>query len=413
MAAEATEKDCLRKYLNDGVKYFEKSTKEEVCSSRSSFCYPFYRSYLAIIIGSENESEVQRYLTEASDAVGDSSAKRELLKAVENLARALKKSHELKDRPIHEIAAELSAYSWYCERAAEHMNAVEGSAPVAIRLMRKANPILDERMQTIISDIQEAARQICRLTRDKGRTAEAFCVQINDAAKSLSDEDFVKVFNSVSDIIIILKSKTELLSINERVQIDAQLEEIDRTRELPLKLVGIRHAINFFISNIGTDNEFIRRLIQMDEKLDRMHVETKIFRQILLDRFEFNEQRILSSVFERLDEDKLEIIKILIDAVEGKKVSKDLIAETLDGMKEMISEMREMRIEIKDVTRGISISSLDEIIDSPELSIENKLKVTIPIIPLLLTYEGTYNFKNSMKLDAAWTKLNKLFPSQA
>lgn len=407
-ASEANNIGYLKEQLADAVNCFDKSLKES-SFSKSSFCHPFYRSYLAIISGEASENEVQNYLRDASKAIGESKSKKELFNVVENLARALKEANKLKDRPLHEISSELSTYSWYCKKAAEHMAAVESNAPVAVRLMRKANPILDERIQAIIAEIQEAARQICQLIKDKGNAAEVFCVQIDDAARSLSDKDFIKILNSISDIIAILKTKAELLSEGQRDFVWSQLEAIDHTGELPLKLDGIRQMIKVFLSHTETDDEFLRRLMHMDEKLNGIHDDIKRLRPALLDRFELNERKMLSSVIERLNKDKLEIVRILLDAVEENRVSKDLIGETLDGTKEMISEIREMQIEIKDASIGKSLSGLEDLIESPELAIENKLKVTIPIIPLLLTYEGTYNFKNSMKLDAAWTKLTDLF----
>jgi len=36
--------------------------------------------------------------------------------------------------------------------------------------------------------------------------------------------------------------------------------------------------------------------------------------------------------------------------------------------------------------------------------VENKIKATLPIIPLLLTYEGSYNFESSIRLDDAWKR---------
>ncbi len=44
----------------------------------------------------------------------------------------------------------------------------------------------------------------------------------------------------------------------------------------------------------------------------------------------------------------------------------------------------------------------------PDLKVENKIKVTISIIPLLLTYEGSYNFESSIRLDEAWKELRAL-----
>jgi HEAT repeat protein len=96
-ATEKADKNALKKKLEAAVAYFKNSSYER--GSPAKFCYPFYRSYLAITFQGAKEDEVQRYLAEAKEAVGSSKSKDELLKAVENLALALQEnSHGSKFR---------------------------------------------------------------------------------------------------------------------------------------------------------------------------------------------------------------------------------------------------------------------------------------------------------------------------
>jgi hypothetical protein len=159
-ATEADDPDTLKKELNDAIAFFEKAAKESWYGP-ASFCYPFYRTYYTITFGDGKEEEVQRYFAEAKEAVGDSDSKDDLLKAVENLAEALRESQRLKIRSIQDLTCELNTYRWYCEKAADHMAAVESKALGAVKLMRSGNPLLQGRIQTTIREIQEKARQIC------------------------------------------------------------------------------------------------------------------------------------------------------------------------------------------------------------------------------------------------------------
>ena len=118
-ATQAKDNGTLKKELEAAVAFFEKSSQESKYSP-ARFCHPFYRSYLAITFQEAKEDEVQKYLAEAKEAVGSSESKDELLKAVENLAGALQEAQRLKDRPLQEIASELNAYRWYCDKAAEY-----------------------------------------------------------------------------------------------------------------------------------------------------------------------------------------------------------------------------------------------------------------------------------------------------
>lgn len=62
-----TDKDVLERTLEVAVTYFEKSSQEGayLFSNPAKFCYPFYRSYYAIVFQDAKEDEVQRYLSEA------------------------------------------------------------------------------------------------------------------------------------------------------------------------------------------------------------------------------------------------------------------------------------------------------------------------------------------------------------
>ena len=59
-----------------------------------------------------------------------------------------------------------------------------------------------------------------------------------------------------------------------------------------------------------------------------------------------------------------------------------------------------------EIAKGVN--SWEDAINSPDLKVENKIKVILPIIPLLLTYEGSYSFESSIRLDDAWNKLKAL-----
>lgn len=325
------------------------------------------------------------------------------MEAVEILAKTLQESRRLKDRPFHEVVNELKTYRWYCDEAEEHMAAAEGKAPRAVKLMRKSNPLIKERIESTIKEIQDIARQICQVTIGRGPEAESFCGQIKDKAKSLSEADSEEISKIISDFVSILRKKCLLLTEDERHLVESQLYEVANNVPIPEKLDKIKKVVNFFLFQIQKDAEFLRRLGEMDKKLDEIHEDIKNLKQSLLDRFKLSEKKILSAIFERLDKDKLEIVRDLLDAIEKNKIPKELMYETLKATMDLILEIKSKQITIRDP----DIASWDEALNPPELNVENRLKVSIPIIPLLLTYEGSYNFKSGLKLDETWKKLRK------
>ena len=243
-ATEAGDKAILRRELENAVVYFEKSVQEpSFFNHPAKFCHPFYRTYLAITFQGAKEDEVQRYLAEAKRAVGSSESKEELFKVVENLARALQESQCQKDKPVQEVASELNAYRWYCEKAAEYMTAAEEKAPGAVKLLRKCNPILDDKVQATSAEIQEKAKQICQITRGSDTNIKTPGAEIYRAAKALSEGDLVSIQRCSSSIVNQLKKFCKLLPEEEKDQVCEIVIEIELEADFPEKFNLIDRAL--------------------------------------------------------------------------------------------------------------------------------------------------------------------------
>lgn len=224
-ATTAKDNDTLKRKLEDAINYFDKSSHESD-NSPSRFCFPFYRSYYAIAFQDAKEDEVQRYLAEAREAVGGSKSKEELLLAVENLAKALQEAQSQRDRPLEDNASDLNYYRWYCEKAAEYMATAEDDAPGAVKLMRKGNPLLDERVQANNVEIQRKARQICQITSGSVAEFAAPGAEIDRVAAGLSGDLVIKK-RSRSRIVKELKKFCMLLSEKENNRVCKDVEEIE------------------------------------------------------------------------------------------------------------------------------------------------------------------------------------------
>lgn len=243
-ATTADDKNKLEEELGAAIKYFEKSSQESAYSP-ARFCSPFYRSYFAIIFQDAKEEEIQKYLAEAREAVGISKCKDELLKAVENLAQALQKAQRLMDRPFEEVASELNTYRWYCNKAASHMDAAEDKAPIETKLMKMCNPLLEERMQATIAEIQEKAKQICQITHGSGTDYEAPGAEIQKAARALSADDLVSIQKNSLRIILQLKRLCRLLPVEDRKLVCDIVEGIGTEPEFPIKLNKIYNVLSY------------------------------------------------------------------------------------------------------------------------------------------------------------------------
>jgi hypothetical protein len=267
----ADDKDKLKMELEAAVAYFEKSSQEQSYDSPAQFCYPFYRTYLAITFQEAKEDEIQKYIVEVKSAIDSSRGKAELLEAIDNLAKALQESQKLKSKSLDEIANELNAYKWYCDKAAEHMAAAEDKAPGAVKLLKKCNPIIEERIEATIAGIQKTAREICQKTSGSGTKYEALAAQINQDAKSLSSEDPFERFKRSTRIASILREHHELLPRDKRGHFCEILDEIETEQKLFGRFSKIELALTYFLLNI----DLAAHESATKNKLEEMHNDIK------------------------------------------------------------------------------------------------------------------------------------------
>jgi HEAT repeat protein len=241
-ATQARDNGSLKGELEAAVIYFEKSS-HEADFSPARFCHPFYRAYLAITFQEAKKDEIQRYLAEAKEAVGSSKGKDELLKAVENLAEALREAQSLKDRPFQEVVSKLNSYRLHCEKAAEYMDSAEDEAPGAVKLMRKCNPLLDDRIQSIIAEIQEKARLISP--------------EIERAARCLSLDDPIKAHQCCIRMASALRDSIPRLPKEKRELICGILKDIEKGGDLSVLLGKLELAMAYTLPAIEAERKMI------------------------------------------------------------------------------------------------------------------------------------------------------------
>lgn len=182
-ATETESNEEFEAELLRALEFFTKASNETTFLNPASFCLPFYQSFYTVTFQKRNaETEVKKYLNRAKIAVSGSENKEKLIEAIENLAYAVKETKE--DRNFDEIKYDLNSYRRYCERATELIDATEGDVPRASKLIRKALPIIDQKIKELILEIQDKAKAICEKAKDT--PLEPLGRETNLSAKNLS-----------------------------------------------------------------------------------------------------------------------------------------------------------------------------------------------------------------------------------
>ncbi|MBD2130228.1 hypothetical protein NDI39_15420 [Microcoleus sp. ZQ-A2] len=145
---------------------------------------------------------------------------------------------------------------------------------------------------------------------------------------------------------------------------------------------------------------------QINTKLNRLSAGQKVIyeninhlRKGLLNRYEASEQHIIAVITERLDQAQIGTISSVLEALEADKVSEFETQQILEGTQQMLTVLNQRNTVLP------GQQEVTEAIKTPELDAKHKLKITIPIIPLILDYEGEVELGAGINLKGAWQKL--------
>ena len=206
MASQAETEENYKKELEKAIEYFETAAKEASYNNPAQFCFPFYRSFHIIIFKKqETTEEIDRYLAEAKSAIEGSESKKQLLEAVENLAKALKEVQNLENLDFQTMKGELNLFRRYCDHAAELMRRADEKTPFATEVLRKGLPILDRNLKELLEEIQKKAKTACQVSQGTA-TEEIACIVSREVQKwEIGSQE--EMTQKIEDIAYILKKK--------------------------------------------------------------------------------------------------------------------------------------------------------------------------------------------------------------
>ncbi len=154
------------------------------------------------------------------------------------------------------------------------------------------------------------------------------------------------------------------------------------------------------------------QLREMDTKIDTllegqatMQVDLSNLRIAVLNRFDTTERTIISTIVDRLDQEELVMTQEVLDAIKAGQVPEDELREVLTSVQQELAEIKQRGNELPDSTLNSIAERLAEVIEEPKLDVNHKLKLSIPIIPLLLSYEWEVGLKRETHLKNVWKNI--------
>ncbi|MEM7555022.1 MAG: hypothetical protein AAF378_13140 [Cyanobacteria bacterium P01_A01_bin.84] len=159
---------------------------------------------------------------------------------------------------------------------------------------------------------------------------------------------------------------------------------------------------------------FLEQLQQMNIKLDILknvqfdiHQDLDSLHQSLLVRYEKTEQKIIEAFIQKLNHSQLTTVQKIICAIDDNRLPEAQMLQIIENTEYAIAKLQQS---------GISLPSnqeqVTEIIKSPGLDTKHRLKISLPIIPILLSYEGELELGSGIDLKAVWQKLLTRFQGE-
>lgn len=363
-ASQAEKNEDYRKELENAIEFFEVAAQESSEGSNpAKFCLPFYRSFYTIIFKKQEEAkdEVNEYLAEAKATIEGSESKELLCEAIENLAKALEEVQNLGSLDLQGMKYELDSYRKYLELTVELLINAGERAFFATKMIIKGLPILDENIKRLIEEIQEKAKNTCK--ESKGTDVGEIACAVDRGVQQWGFGSQEEMTQNVEGLIEIFRLKMPNLPGYEQIfrEIEGIRNEKDVAKQCKIisRLIGL---IPIFSSMPGYVVQTIKEI--KDDTTD-----TKVK---------------LNTMDQKLDEIKelrnsVDILIASIDELQNPEQYLDTIKQDLAEIKNDIPEMKETIYKV-----------LDELA-SPFLSTTQKLKISIPIIPSLISYETETN----------------------
>lgn len=146
------------------------------------------------------------------------------------------------------------------------------------------------------------------------------------------------------------------------------------------------------------------QLSEIDQKVEFLLDSHAFLNNAILFHFSPQEKQLLSPLTSRLGEADMIWVKDLLAAIDSDQIGQNEIQLILTESQNLFEKLKE-----KSLISSLESNRVSELIDPPNLDKKHSLKLSIPIIPFLLSYEAELGTGLSINLDVAWQNLKSKF----
>jgi hypothetical protein len=132
-----------------------------------------------------------------------------------------------------------------------------------------------------------------------------------------------------------------------------------------------------------------------------------LLRKEIPTQFAPSERALIHTVVQRLSSDQLDLMRTALQAADHNP--NDPAFTQLSAVIVAALPSVQQQLAAKSTPAANQVAHVAQIIQTPTADIKQKLKLSIPLIPLFLSYETEFNLNIAVNLTAAWERLKERF----
>jgi pSer/pThr/pTyr-binding forkhead associated (FHA) protein len=146
---------------------------------------------------------------------------------------------------------------------------------------------------------------------------------------------------------------------------------------------------------------------QIISKQDETLMAVSQARNAILKRITTVYQDSMRVLLSALDEQETNIVQAIVEDIDQKQLSEIEMTELLTAIQQGYTELQQKELLISTDEVSQETKKLPQVWNSPDISTGGKLKLSIPIIPKILTYETELSVNVKESLNGFWKKFKK------
>lgn len=141
------------------------------------------------------------------------------------------------------------------------------------------------------------------------------------------------------------------------------------------------------------------QLQQIDSKLNWLADSQAALHQTIFVHFTTDEKDLVAPIANQLEEAQVVEVESVLEVVESNQVSEEETKLVLTQLQQTLALLKEKGFQLPSGNEAIV-----EVLNHPTLDAKQALKVSIPIIPFLLSYEGELGLGTGIKIKEIWER---------